>query len=201
MAENKVIICGANRVIGHGVDPLHGFFYEGLLADPVMQRIIPNMVELNEMLKAKYIDGIITADEHEPGDEELERLPPHCMKGTKEAEVIEQLKRFNLYIMKKKTTNSFVNTKLLEYLKWKKPEVMVVYGVCSNICVMQATITYSAVAEKLGIKKIILPMDCITTFGVDARIVDEHAFNILRYVPRVEVIPSYKNLGDVLVIN
>jgi len=207
--NNGIISCEANKILGHGVDPLNGFFfghYPGkpdvkcLLGDERMQRIVPNMIGLNEMLAARSIDCIVTADEHGLDDDEIKivRLPEHCMKNTWEAELIDTLKIFNPEIITKKTTNSFINTELTQYLRRKEPEVVVLYGVCSNICVLQAAITYSAIATELGIKRIIVPKDCVTTFGDDFESADRYAFNALGYVPKVQLIESYKDLEMVL---
>jgi len=212
MTDKRIISCDANEILGHGVDPLNGFFfghYPGrpdvkcLLGDERMQRIVPNMIGLNVYLAAKSIDCIVTADEHDPDDDEIKiaGLPMHCMKNTWEAELIDPLKIFNPRIIAKKTTNSFINTGLMQYLRNKKPKVVIPYGVCSNICVMQAVITYSALAEELGIEKIIIPMDCVTTFGDDFEMDDKYAFKVLGYVPRVEIIGSYKNLNEIIEIN
>jgi len=42
-----------------------------LLGDERMQRIVPNMIGLNVYLAAKSIDCIVTADEHDPDDDEI----------------------------------------------------------------------------------------------------------------------------------
>lgn len=208
---DKRISCDANEILGHGVDPLNGFFfghYPGksdvkcLLGDERMQRIVPNMIGLNVYLAAMSIDCIVTADEHDPDDDEIKiaGLPEHCMKNTWEAELIDPLKIFNPRIIAKKTTNSFINTGLMQYLRNKKPKVVIPYGVCSNICGLQAIITYSAMADELGIEKIIVAKDCMTTFGDDFELADHYAFNALSYVPKVQLIESYKDLEKVLLI-
>jgi nicotinamidase-related amidase len=211
MTERKIIVYNADEVLGHGVDPLNGFFYgyypgkpdvKCLLGDERMQRIVPNMIGLNVYLAAKSVDCIVTADEHEPDDDEIKiaGLPLHCMKKTWEAELIDQLKIFNLRIITKKTTNSFINTELMQYLRNRKPKVVIPYGVCSNICCLQAIITYSAMADELGIERIIVAKDCMTTFGDDFELADKYAFDALSYVPKVQLIESYRDLEKVLLI-
>ena len=202
MVKIEVLECNPHEVVVHGVDPLKGFFDFGMLADPRMHRITVNMVGLNEeLVEKKKCEGFITADNHERGDPELEKLPEHCMNGSAEAQIIDALEKFGLYAMKKRTTNSFIGTKLLSYLAQQQPRAVVVYGVCSNICVLQAVVTYSFIAREYDLEKIVVPLDCTTTFGDDFKIQDQIVAGILRNVPRVEVIPSYRNLGDVLEIN
>lgn len=196
----KIIECKANKMLLHQVDPVNGFLNFGLLADPNMQWIIPNLIGLNEFAKAKGIRNLATIDKHRESDQEVLELGKHCMIGTPEAELIKELKRFNPYIMPKTTHNAFIGTDLLKYLKRYRPEVVVFDGVCTEICVLQTVAPYSTMAKDLGIKLLIIPMDCITTYGADAKIKDEITFNILRRLPNVVVIPSYRNLGEAVEI-
>lgn len=202
MAENEILNCRASEVLLWGIDPLNGFFNHGKLADRNMQWIIPNVVGLIEItLKTSKCKHVITADNHKKSDKELEILPEHCMEDTDESLPIDEVMKYRYYLIPKNTTNSFIGTGLKDYLMGAMPRAVVVYGVCSNICVMQGVISLSAISKEIGLEKIIVPMDCVTTFGPTAESDDEYAFNILRYVPRVEVIPSYKNLIDAIKIN
>lgn len=198
--ERNIIECKANKMLLHQVDPINGFLKFGPLADTNMRWIIPNLIGLNEFMKAKCVRNLATIDKHRKGDQEVLDLGEHCMIDTPEAELIEELKRFNPYIMPKITHNAFIDTYLLKYLKKYRPEIVVFDGVCTDICVLQTVAPYSTMAKDLGIKLLIIPMDCITTYGADAKIKDEITFNILRRFPNVVVIPSYKNIETVVKI-
>ncbi|MFA6097046.1 MAG: isochorismatase family cysteine hydrolase [Candidatus Paceibacterota bacterium] len=199
MAKDK-ILCLRHEVAVIGIDLLNGFFKAGKLADPNMKWIIPNFAAMVERLEGCNV--IYTADNHSADDAELKTFPPHCMRGTFQAEVVRELKGLNTeLIVKKKTTNSFIGTELEEILTRLRPRVAVFGGVCSDICVIQAVITLSSKAEMFGLERIIVPKDCMTTFGGPGRNVEEidrNIFNTLGFVPGVEVIDSQKDLKTVI---
>ncbi|MEA2098408.1 MAG: isochorismatase family cysteine hydrolase [Patescibacteria group bacterium] len=204
MEEDKMVemkIYKPDEVMELIVDPLNDFLVKDAssLADPEMRWILPNIVALTDELEKNGCEIVIAADSHHSEDEELERFPPHCMKGTWGAEVVDELQRFvkNDNLVIKNTTNAFMGTNLEERLARKRPKIVVITGVCSDICVIQAVITLSGLSEKFGIEKIIVPKDCITTFGDEsysAKLKDEMAFNILGATPKVEVIKTQEEI-------
>ena len=190
-----------DEVMGLIVDPMNDFLVKdaSLLADPKMRWILPNISMLSDGLEKNGCETVIATDSHYPEDEELKIFPPHCMKGTWGAEVVDELQRFvkddNLVI--KNTTNAFMKTDMEKRLMEKGPKVVVVSGVCSDICVIQAVITLSGLSEKFGIERIIVPKDCVTTFGDEhysAELKDEMVFNIFGSTPKVEVIEKQEEI-------
>lgn len=190
------------------VDPMNDFLVEDAspLADSKMRWILPNIFMLSDELETNGCEIVIATDSHYPEDEELKTFPPHCMKGTWGAEVVDELKRFvkNNNLVIKNTTNAFIGTDLEEKLAVKRPKVIVVSGVCSDICVIQAVITLSGLSEKFGIEKIIVPKDCVTTFGDErysAELKDEMVFSIFGSTPKVEVIETQEDLFKIIKID
>lgn len=197
----KVKTYKPDEVMGLIVDPLNDFLVKdaSLLAAPEMRWILPNIAALTDELEKNGCETVIPADGHYPEDEELTRFPPHCMKGTWGAEVVDELQRFvkNDNLVIKSTHNAFTETDLEERLTIKRPKVVVVSGVCSDICVIQAVITLSGLSEKFGIEKIIVPRDCTTTFGDEhysVKLKDEMVFNIFGFTPKVEVTETQEDL-------
>lgn len=205
----EIKIYKPDEVVGISIDLLNGFLVKDAspLADPNMRWILPNDVKLADKLERNGCEILILADSHNPEDAELKVFPPHCMKGTWGAQVVNELKRFvkdDNSVITKNTTNAFIGTDLEERLARKRPKIAVVFGVCSDICVIQAVITLSGLAEKLGIEKIIVPMDCTTTFGdadYSAELKNKMVFNILGFAPRVEVIETQEDLFKNIKIN
>lgn len=100
-------------------------------------------------------------------------------------------------IFPKKTHNAFIGTNLEEDLKARKIETVVIVGVCSDICSIQTIIAFSTLAEKIGIKKIIVPMDCMTTFddeNFSAELKDKVVGEILKHVSLVEVVERQEDI-------
>lgn len=121
------------------VDMLEGFCTEGypLFCGEDAVKIIPFVKRKIEEYSEKYLPVIFLADNHDPDDKEFEMFPPHCIKGTKEAEVLPQL----FEAARKKVLiptvrfSGFYKTNLELYLAGFAPEVVEVVGVCTDICV------------------------------------------------------------------
>ncbi len=80
---------------------------------------------------------IFVCDSHSMTDPEIGNpYPPHCMKGTIEAEIVDELKSLadKATIHTKNTISIFLNTQLEKILEELEPEVVEVTGVCTDIC-------------------------------------------------------------------
>ena len=110
------------------VDMVNGFIYEGPLHDKSCSKIIPTQKEIIE----NYLNNgdlvIFIKDTHDKNATEFLRMPSHCIKGTKEAELVPELKVYeNLdnTISIEKNSTSFN-----EAPAFRIDEV----GVCTDIC-------------------------------------------------------------------
>ena len=165
------------------VDMLRGFKDIGNLANPRMERIIPN---IENLIKRKTEEGwkiIFLADNHSENDEEFKLFPVHCVRGTEETEIIQELQKFvaNGTIIHKTRYSGFHGTNLGKIIDQEKPKNVIVVGVCTDICVFFTS--YDLV--RLGYK-VIIPRDAVETYNIPAhkadeinRIFLEHMKNIL----------------------
>jgi len=142
-------------------DMLRGFFEEGypLYCGVNARTIIPNVRKLLERELAHDSKIFYLCDHHSPDDPEFKMFPPHCIEGTAEAEIIPELSPYPGEIIPKKTFSSFHNTTLDKKLDSLKPETLVVCGVCTHICVLQAVID----ARNRGYE-VEIPVDCVASF-------------------------------------
>ena len=121
------------------IDMVRGFLEKGhpLYCGEAARSIIPCVRRLlqHEMERGAHI--LYLVDTHSPDDKEFEMFPPHCIKGTKEAEVLPEL----FEAVRKKVLiptvrfSGFYKTSLELYLAGFAPEVVEVVGVCTDICV------------------------------------------------------------------
>ena len=76
------------------VDMVNGFIKEGNMADPYINHITPRIISLVEE-SIKDGEGIaFVKDTHEPNSKEFRKFPIHCLKGTSESELIDELKKY-----------------------------------------------------------------------------------------------------------
>ncbi len=147
------------------VDMLRGFLEEGypLYCGAQARRIIPNIRSLLEKEQAQDSRIFFICDRHDSDDLEFKMLPPHCVKGTEEAEVIPELAEYAGEIIPKKRWSAFYGTRLDEKLKQLKPEKIIVCGVCTDICVC-----HTVANARNRDYPVEVPFDCVASFDEKA---------------------------------
>jgi len=157
-------------------DMLRGFLEEGypLYCGIDARSIIPNVQKLLEQELRQGAKIFYLCDHHTPDDPEFIMFPLHCIEGTAEAEIISELSPYPGEIIPKRTFSSFYNTPLEKKLEALKPETIVVCGVCTHICVLQAVID----ARNRGYE-VEIPVDCVASFDKKAH------FSALDYMEKV----------------
>ena len=120
------------------VDMQRGFLEEGnpLYCGDEARRTIPHVQRLLDEQLKKGSTVIFTADTHAPDDREFEMFPPHCIEGTKEAEIIPELASYPGQRLPKRRYSAFYDTDLDERLKKLTLDKLIVCGVCTDICVL-----------------------------------------------------------------
>jgi len=123
------------------VDMLNDFINkDGALYVPGSEDIVSPIKGLINNSKDQDEQIILLCDAHYTNDKEFERFPPHCVFGTKGAEVIseiyDEIGDYNrTYFIPKTRYSGFFNTDLEEIIKnYNFPAT--VCGVCTSICVM-----------------------------------------------------------------
>lgn len=117
------------------VDMLNDFV-TGELKCERAQKIIPNIKKLIESARRRGIPVIYSNDAHLEADFELGKWGRHAMKGTKEAEVIPQLKPEKKdYVLEKRVYSGFFESGLDSLLRNLKVDTMILTGLHTNICV------------------------------------------------------------------
>lgn len=122
------------------IDMVNGFVKEGALADKGINNITPNIINLiKEYIKNN--DDIISIQEgHNEKSKEFDSFPAHCILGTEEAEIIDELKPFenSMKVIRKNSTCGFVTEEFLNYMKQNEKDLkeVVLCGCCTDLCVM-----------------------------------------------------------------
>jgi nicotinamidase/pyrazinamidase len=120
------------------VDVLNGFCKQGNLASPRCDAAIP---AIRAVIGERQRAGdrlIFLADTHDPDDREFEVFPVHCVQGTREANVVDELQPFlaSGTLLRKRRYSGFFETNLQALLEADRPDQVTVVGVCTDICVL-----------------------------------------------------------------
>ena len=152
------------------VDVINGFVRECAMACADIGRIVNPIAELMKTFTAKGMPAVAFGDCHTDASAEFASFPPHCLKGTSEAELVPELKKAGDYIMiPKNSTNGFLEREWQEALcKNPQTNTFVVCGDCTDICVLQFCLSMKAWFNMNNrTSRIIIPLDCVDTYGAD----------------------------------
>ena len=122
------------------VDMVNGFVREGAMADKYIENIIPEIVKLVEVNQE---NTIFIKDCHGKDAIEFKSYPVHCLKGTSESELVEELKKFenseNVY-EKNSTSAMYAENFMKDLDEMENLKQVTIVGCCTDICVLNLAI-------------------------------------------------------------
>ncbi len=151
------------------VDMINGFAKEGALSSPRVEKIIPKIVELSKLCDDLEITKLAFADCHTEASPEFDAYPEHCMKGTNESEVVDEIKEIGGYtLIPKNSTNGFLEEKFQNWLSENQNiDSFIITGDCTDICVQQFAITLKTWFNMQNKKaRIIVPIEAVDTYDL-----------------------------------
>lgn len=161
------------------VDMVNGFVREGKMADKNLESIIPEQLRLIEMFKNNN-DGIMfVKDCHELGCNEFTKFPEHCVKGTSEANLVDEFLPYEkeAIVIHKNSTNATKAPGFMEYIqKMEMLKEIVVTGVCTDICVLQLALSLQSYLDQNNLDiKLIMPKNAVGTYDAPGHNKDEYS--------------------------
>jgi nicotinamidase/pyrazinamidase len=123
-------------------DVQEGFTRMGNLASPECTAAIPRVVRIVEEELAAGTPIVFTKDSHVPNDPEFRMFPPHCILGTEEHHLVEELRGLEptaSAVIHKHRYSAFFRTELEAVLETLAPDEVHVCGFCTDICVLHTT--------------------------------------------------------------
>ena len=147
------------------VDMNNGFAKEGALYSDRIKSLINPIHEFVKPLENKLNKIIAFTDTHEEDSVELLSYVPHCLSGSDECKVVDELLDIkNLEIIPKNSTNGFfaIDINILNDI-----DNVVVVGDCTEICIYQFVVTLKAYFNEKNINKnIVVPMNLVDTYDI-----------------------------------
>lgn len=175
--KNKEVFRDPSRVAIVSVDVINGFCAFGPLASPRVGQIVEPIARLFEQAwEAGVRNILLLQDTHEPDAVEFAQWPPHCVRGTDEAEPVDRFKQLPFFgqmlQMPKNSIHSGLNTGLNQWVE-SHPEVdlFVVVGDCTDLCTYQLAmhLRLDANARQLS-RRVILPVDGVDTYDLPVEV-------------------------------
>ncbi len=151
------------------VDMVNGFAREGALMSPRVEALIPQIAELSKACDELQIAKLAFADCHTEASPEFASYPPHCMEGTREGEIVEELREIGGYtLLPKNSTNGFLEE---AFQRWHREnahiDTFLITGDCTDICIQQFAITLKTWFNLHNKKaRVIVPMNGVETYDL-----------------------------------
>lgn len=152
------------------VDMIDGFVKYGAMHDKEIANIIPAQIELLSKMKDEKSIIAIVKDVHENECKEFDYYPAHCVKGTGEENLIEELRQFenedSLIYEKNSTSVAHVPEFFEDIRKMKNLKEIIVMGCCTDICVLQAAIPIKTYTYQHNLNiEVVLPKNVVETYN------------------------------------
>jgi nicotinamidase-related amidase len=153
------------------VDVINGFCTIGPLASNRVAGIVNPIASLFQKAWDHGVKNIVLLqDAHEPDAVEFGAYPPHCVRGTAEADTVDAFRQLPFFdqitVMLKNSTSSFVDTDLPAWIA-AHPEVdtFILVGDCTDICVYQLAIDLRTRANGPQLNRlVIVPANVVNTY-------------------------------------
>jgi len=150
------------------VDMVNGFVREGAMADRYIEHIIPEQKRLIEMVLNENEGLAFVKEAHDKGCLEFKKFPEHCVRGTYEAELVDELKEYEKYgliYLKNSTSAIFAKDFMNDINKMKTLREVIVTGCCTDICVMNLAIPLQNYFDEVNQNvEIIIPENAVETY-------------------------------------
>lgn len=153
------------------VDIINGFCYQGPLSSPRVAGIVEPIASLFQRAwDAGVRDIVLSQDTHEPEAVEFAQFPPHCVRGSAEAQTVAAFTRLPFFdqmtVLKKNSIHSGLNTGLEDWLAaHPQTDTFIVVGDCTDLCTYQLAmqLRLEANARQLS-RRVIVPANCVQTY-------------------------------------
>lgn len=148
------------------VDMVNGFCKFGALSSPFVKELIPKMSDFLDKCMQYNLPIMAYQDAHSSNHaQEFTHYPPHCVAGSKESEIVDELKRESLKVVPKNSTNGFLAHNPLE--SFPNTKNIIVIGCVTDICICDFSTTMSKYFQEKDINGQVFVVENLTdTFEV-----------------------------------
>jgi nicotinamidase-related amidase len=167
------VVTSPNRTAIVSVDVINGFCYEGPLSSPRVAGIVAPIRSLFVQAWQLGVQNIVLVqDTHEPEAVEFAQWPPHCVRGTSEAETVPEFKTLPFFdqitVFPKNSIQSALNTGLGDWqVAHPQVDTWIVVGDCTDLCTYQLAMHLRLQANAAqATRRVILPANCVDTYDL-----------------------------------
>lgn len=183
------------------IDMVNGFIKEGALHDPRIAEILNEHIRLIKLFSADDSDYEFFRDCHTMDSVEFKYFPVHCLEGTSESEIVDELLPYTIgrRVYKKNSTSGIFAPGYLDDIdKMVNLEEIVYIGCCTDLCDTNIVIPQRNYFNQHNRDvRIIVPENAIATYdapGHDAREYTDMTIKLMK-LNGITVVPRYERRG------
>jgi nicotinamidase-related amidase len=151
------------------IDMVNGFVREGAMKSQNIEHIVP---EVQRLVKQFTEDDdklvVFVKDTHEVNDREFKRFPPHCLRGSTECQLIDELKPYEegAHSFEKRFIGAmFINGLVEDIQKMHNIEEITLVGCCTDICIISIAMPLQTLFDEQNRDvSIVVPKNAVETY-------------------------------------
>jgi nicotinamidase-related amidase len=155
------------------VDMLEGFCYEGNLSSPRSADCVQPIANLFRRAYERGVRSFVSIQEwHSELAEEFKAYGRHCVRGTREAELVRELASLpfvrNIEIVHKNSLHTIVGTTMEQWLEQHSlVDTFIIVGVCTDLSTYDLALDLKLRANSRDIpRRVIVPANCVNTYDL-----------------------------------
>ncbi len=153
----------APETLAISVDLNNGFAKKGALYSPRVEALIPKTVRFAKDCKQRSVRLVALTDCHNQTSPEFTGFPPHCVDGTDEPLVVEEIREYVDRIITKNSTNGFY--RLMEQGLVEPYRNFIITGCCTDICIfLLAAAIKTWFNEQNTDCRVVVPVSMVDTY-------------------------------------
>lgn len=188
-------------------DMVNGFVHNGALASDRVRDLVPGISALVEHAYDNGVQGFLSVqDSHRADSLEFKSFPEHCVRGTREADLIPELSIWSFWKSFRKDTLTAAFTKNSDYNSWAFNSVLmgmaekrnpgasdfanpcnvnsiIVVGNCTDLCVYQAAMHIKQLYTDMHHDmEVVVPVSLVDTYDAPGHDADFYNVTFLRHM-------------------
>lgn len=150
------------------IDMINGFCKFGPLSSDFVNQMVPLMGQFLDSAIERSIPIVSYRDAHPEDAKEFNFFPQHCVAGTAESDLVDELVRPELIDVTKNSTNAFLAKNPLELVNGSKIKDVLVIGCVTDICVRDFTATFIKHLQQVNQEtNVLLVENLVDTFHIE----------------------------------
>ena len=150
------------------VDMVNGFVKDGALASGNTLAINAPVAELAKKCTDMGIAVCALCDAHAEDSPEFDSYPPHCLAGSVESDITDEIKAVcDAVRIDKGSVNGILEKEFTDWLEKNEFDSFIVVGDCTDLCVLQLSNSLKAWFNTKNKKcRVVVPVSLVSTYDL-----------------------------------